>query len=136
MKTFEIEVQEILSRVISIEAESQNDAILKAKEMYRNEEIVLDADDYKNTDIIPFINDSLIQEILQNKIGDERGKLSEILFFIGIPKDKSDLIAIEAGASQTIVDDDYLINIGIPSFLISKAMNYINMFYRGEFDLI
>lgn len=34
MKTYDIEVQEILSRVINVEAENQNDAILKVKEMY------------------------------------------------------------------------------------------------------
>ncbi|MFA6334778.1 MAG: DpnD/PcfM family protein [Bacteroidales bacterium] len=34
MKTYDIEVQEILLRVINVEAENQNDAILKVKEMY------------------------------------------------------------------------------------------------------
>ena len=57
MKTFEIEVNEILSRVICIDAESQSDALLKVKEMYRNEEIVLDADDYIETEIMPFIDE-------------------------------------------------------------------------------
>lgn len=135
MKTFEIEVHEILSRVIRIEAESQSDALLKVKEMYRNEEIVLDADDYKETEIMPFIDESKVETIIQNiRDKDERVVLSEILQFIGITKDKSNIIAAEAGSSQEIVNENYLIEVGIPSFSINKAMKYINMFYRGEFS--
>lgn len=133
MKTFNIEVQEILSKVISIEAVSHNEAILKVKEMYSNQEIVLDAEDYKDTDIIIFINDSQIQEIIKNNFGDERIILEKILCHIGISETQSNLIAIEAGSSQCIVNEDYLIEVGIPSFNINNAMKYVNMFYRGEF---
>ncbi|MEN6588862.1 MAG: DpnD/PcfM family protein [Proteiniphilum sp.] len=136
MNTFEIEIKETLSTVIKVEAENQNDAIEKLKEMYRNEEIVLDAEDYKDTDITPFINDSLIQEIIKNNLGDERKILEKILCFIGISENKSNLIAIEAGGSQCIVNEDYLLDIGIPDYFRSKAMDYINMFYRGELSLI
>ncbi len=135
MKTFEIEVQEILSRVIRIEAESQSNALLKVKEKYRNEEIVLDADDYKETEIMPFIDEFKVETIIQNiRDKDERVVLSEILQFIGITKDKSQIISVEAGSSQEIVNENYLIEIGIPSFNINKTMKYINMFYRGEFS--
>ncbi|MDY0315529.1 MAG: DpnD/PcfM family protein [Bacteroidales bacterium] len=57
MKTFEIEVLETLSRIVSVKAENQNNAILKVKEMYRNEEIVLDADDYIDTKISLFMDE-------------------------------------------------------------------------------
>lgn len=135
MKTFEIEVQEILSRVIRIEAESQSNALLKVKEKYRNEEIVLDAGDYKETEIMPFIDEFKVETIIQNiRDKDERVVLSEILQFIGITKDKSQIISVEAGSSQEIVNENYLIEIGIPSFNINKTMKYINMFYRGEFS--
>lgn len=51
METFKIEVQEFLSRIIEIEAKSADEAISKVREMYRNEEIVLDSDDYVTTEI-------------------------------------------------------------------------------------
>ncbi len=136
MNTFEIEITEILSTVIKVEAENQNDAILKVKEMYLNQEIVLDAEDYKDTDITPFINDSYIQEIIANNFGDDRMILKKILCYIGISENKSNLIAIEAGSSQCVVNEDYLLDIGIPGYIIKNAMNYINMFYRGELCLI
>lgn len=50
-KKFSIEVTEILQRVVEIMAESSIDAIVKVKEMYLNEEIVLDFDDYVTTEI-------------------------------------------------------------------------------------
>ena len=50
-KKFSIEVTEILQRVIEIMAESSIEAISKVKEMYLNEEIVLDFDDYITTEI-------------------------------------------------------------------------------------
>jgi hypothetical protein len=45
-KMFEIEIREVLSRVIKVESKNQIDAFLKVQEMYRNEEIVLDSGDY------------------------------------------------------------------------------------------
>jgi len=51
MHTFKIEVQEFLARTVEIEADSIAEAISQVKEMYRKEEIVLDADDYVRTEI-------------------------------------------------------------------------------------
>jgi hypothetical protein len=45
MQTFKIEIQEFLSRIIEVEAETKDKAISKVRELYRNEEIVLDSDD-------------------------------------------------------------------------------------------
>lgn len=52
MKTFKIEVIETLSRTIEIEANSMDEAYSKVQEMYRDEEIVLDSDDYIDTEFI------------------------------------------------------------------------------------
>lgn len=46
MPKFNIQVKEILRRVVEIEAETLEEAIDIAKDMYQNEEIVLDADDF------------------------------------------------------------------------------------------
>jgi hypothetical protein len=52
MKTFKIEVKETLSRIIEIDANSANEAFLKIQNLYNNEEIVLDADDYVETEFL------------------------------------------------------------------------------------
>ena len=136
MNTFEIEIKETLSTMIKVEAENQRDAILKVKEMYRNQKIILDAEDYKVTEITPFIDNSYIQEIIENYSDDDRIVLEKILSYIGISESKSSLIAVEVGSSQCIVNEDYLIDIGIPDYLRSIAMIYINMFYRNEINKI
>lgn len=46
MKTYKVEVKEVLSRTISIKAENKQEAIQKIEAMYKKEEIVLDADDF------------------------------------------------------------------------------------------
>lgn len=51
MKTFKIEVQEFLSRIIEIKAENVDEAISKIKKMYQSEKIILDSDDYVKTEI-------------------------------------------------------------------------------------
>ena len=51
METFKIEVREFLSRIIEIEASSGEEAVSKVKSMYKNEEIVLDSEDYVATEI-------------------------------------------------------------------------------------
>ncbi len=51
MKIFKIEIQELLSRSIDIEAENEKDALTRINEKYKNEEIVLDSFDYYETQI-------------------------------------------------------------------------------------
>ena len=53
MKTFCIEVSEVLSRTIDVEANDEEDALEKVRQMYRKCEIVLDDSDYKTTEISP-----------------------------------------------------------------------------------
>lgn len=40
---YKVNVEELLSRIIEVEADSDEEAEEKVREMYRNEEIVLDA---------------------------------------------------------------------------------------------
>ncbi len=51
MKTFSIEVLEVLSRTVEVEALNRKDAIERVSKMYHNSEIVLDDSDYKMTEI-------------------------------------------------------------------------------------
>lgn len=54
---YEAEIKEVLSRVEKIKAENLGEAIDKAMELYDGQEIVLDAEDMKGVDFIPFEND-------------------------------------------------------------------------------
>lgn len=55
MQTFKLEIQEVLSKVIEIEAETLSDAIDIAHDMYNDEEIVLDASDFITNTIEEYI---------------------------------------------------------------------------------
>ena len=48
-KTFQIEIVETLSNLVEISAENEQEALLKAQELYRNEEVVLYPDDLIDT---------------------------------------------------------------------------------------
>ncbi|WP_333615058.1 DpnD/PcfM family protein [Psychrobacter sp.] len=48
-KTFQIEVVEMLSNIIEISAENEQEALLKAQDMYKKEEVILYADDCIDT---------------------------------------------------------------------------------------
>ena len=50
---YEIEIQEILSRVEKVEADSVGEAIDKAMALYYGQEIILDAEDMKGVDFTP-----------------------------------------------------------------------------------
>lgn len=52
METYKIEVKETLSRIIEIKATSEDEAFSKIRDLYRNEEIVLDSDDYVDTEFL------------------------------------------------------------------------------------
>lgn len=51
METFKIEIQEFLSKIIEVDAVDKEEAILKVREMYQKEEIILDSEDYVSTEI-------------------------------------------------------------------------------------
>ena len=54
MAKYQVEINEILSRIIGVEAENENDAVSKIKDLYRKEEIVLDSNGlhrYKNRNL-------------------------------------------------------------------------------------
>ena len=55
MQTFKLEIQEVLSKVIEIEAETLFDAIDIAHDMYNSEKIVLDASDFVTNTIEEYI---------------------------------------------------------------------------------
>jgi len=51
MNKYKIEITETLSRIVEIEAENEDLAILKARADYEACEYMLDSDDYVGTDI-------------------------------------------------------------------------------------
>ena len=50
MKKYSIEVLEVLSRIVEVEASDEEDAIKQVRQKYRKCEIVLDDSDYKETE--------------------------------------------------------------------------------------
>ncbi len=46
MRTYKVEIEETLVKVVDIEAECEGDAIKQVENKYRNSEIVLYADDF------------------------------------------------------------------------------------------
>ncbi len=48
-QTFQIEIVETLSTIVDVVAEDEQSALLKAQEMYRNEQVVLYPDDFIDT---------------------------------------------------------------------------------------
>ncbi|WP_372474413.1 DpnD/PcfM family protein [Capnocytophaga sp. ARDL2] len=51
MKTYKIEVKETLSRIVSIEAKDEQEAVQKIEKLYKKEKIVLDSDDFVSKEI-------------------------------------------------------------------------------------
>jgi len=48
-QTFQVEIVETLSTIVDVVAENEQSALLKAQEMYRNEQVVLYPDDFIDT---------------------------------------------------------------------------------------
>ena len=51
MTRYRIEVTEMLSRIVEMDAENEDDAVEMVRQMYRNCDLVLDASDYVETEI-------------------------------------------------------------------------------------
>lgn len=50
MKTYYISITETLNRIVEVHAEDSNEALQKAEDAYYNGEIVLDSEDFVDTD--------------------------------------------------------------------------------------
>lgn len=57
-KTYQVEITETLQRVVEVEAESEEEAIETIEEQYRDEEIVLDYNDFMGCEIDIFESDA------------------------------------------------------------------------------
>ena len=47
---YKVNVEELLSRIVEVEAENEEETEEKVREMYMNEEIVLDASDFRSVE--------------------------------------------------------------------------------------
>ena len=56
---YRVNIEEILSRVIEVEADNPEDAEYKAEQMYKNEEVVLDAEDLHS---VGFYESGVVEE--------------------------------------------------------------------------
>ncbi len=52
MKTYKIEIKETLSKIIEVGASSEDEALTKIKNSYRNEDIILDENDFVDVEFI------------------------------------------------------------------------------------
>jgi hypothetical protein len=84
METFKIEIQELLTRVVEVQAENIQDAFIKVNEQYKKAEIVLDYNDFSEvnftdinsqskTDVI----NSLMKEVIDYLYSDEQKHFEE-----------------------------------------------------------
>ncbi len=80
----DINIQETLSRTVTVKAESIEDAIMQVDEMYKNEEIILDYADYDGQVVIEKAEekykshkDKLIDEVIQYMIENEERRYEE-----------------------------------------------------------
>ena len=48
-RVFQIEIVETLSNIVEVSSENEQEALLKARDMYRNEEVILYPDDCIDT---------------------------------------------------------------------------------------
>lgn len=65
-KEFDVEIKELLSRVQRVKAESLDDAINKAMDMYYSEKIVLGSEDMKGVDFSPYTEEQLPSSLKEN----------------------------------------------------------------------
>lgn len=63
---FDVEIKEVLSRVERVKAESLDDAINKAMDMYYSEQIVLNSEDMKGVDFSPYSDEQLPSLLREN----------------------------------------------------------------------
>lgn len=70
-KTFEIEIEELLQRVVKVKANSLSEAIDKVEERYSNQQYILDSEDFKGVEFREY-KDEIIKHKQKHKDHRER----------------------------------------------------------------
>lgn len=85
METFKVEIQELLARVVEVQAETIQDAFSKIKEQYKKAEIVLDYNDFAEVNFTDINSqsradeiNSLIKEVVKYLYTDEKKHFEEL----------------------------------------------------------
>ncbi|MEI8201572.1 MAG: DpnD/PcfM family protein [Bacteroidota bacterium] len=85
MKTYKIEIQEFLARIVEVKSENIYEAISKINEQYKRAEIVLDYNDFVEVDFIDINSQSksdeknkLMKEIIEHLYSDEKRHFEEL----------------------------------------------------------
>ena len=61
-KVYQVEIEELLQRVVKVRANSLDEAIQKVEERYRNEEYVLDYNDFKGVEFNEYKDEVIKQK--------------------------------------------------------------------------
>jgi hypothetical protein len=84
METFKIEIQELLSKVVEVQAENISEVFSKVNDQYKSAEIVLDYNDFVEMDFIDINTQSksnetknLIKEVVDYLYKDEKNHFEE-----------------------------------------------------------
>jgi len=72
---------------------------------------------------------------MTEKLFDKRIVLRDNLLSIGCSYTVAQLVAVEAGGSQKIVDIGYLKSLGLKEMLLVKSIGYVQQFYLDELGL-
>ena len=82
MEIFKIQIQEILSKTIDVQAQNIKEAISSVNEMYKSEKIILDYTDLSAHNILPVElieeKDNLIKDIVDYLYLDEKTHFEEL----------------------------------------------------------
>lgn len=85
METFKIEIQELLTRLVEIEAENSQEAFSKVYKLYNEAEIVLDYNDFAELNFVDVNTvskadevNNLIKEVIQYLYADEKKHFEEL----------------------------------------------------------
>ena len=116
MKKFKIEVQEILSKIIEIEATDIDQAIYEVKKMYESEEIILNENDYITTEFTNYERPRIF--------------LKEKLIKVGVKDNEATIIAMDAGSYQIIISKVYLNNFKLNNITKIKILRLVKRWYR------
>lgn len=84
METFKIEIQELLTRVVEVQAENIQEAFTKVNEQYKKAELVLDYNDFSEVNFTDINSqsktdeiNSLMKEVIDYLYSDEQKHFEE-----------------------------------------------------------
>lgn len=140
---WDIEIWYMGSKLDTLHAVSDEDVLTKLRALPRTRDldVIGESEDELDSDWKEVVNPNILEEVKREFVISvveqedfSREAFQKALVKLGVPSHTGNLIALEWGGSQAVVNRRYLAGVGLTGALLDSAQQFIRFAYRLQYE--